>query len=984
AGAPDEVGQTLTVTATVTGGTNLNLINNLITSSVSGTGTATLKYIPTPNEFGTAIVTVMVSDNGANGGPNGDINFTTQTFTITVTPVNDAPTLTALPDQSSNEDAGPQLIGLTGISVGPANEAPSQTLSFTVTSDNPALIPNNPNNLSITYNQGDSTGQLSYTAVPNGFGVANITVTMKDSGLTANGGSDTVVRTFKITVNQVPDAPTNILLSANNVFENRPAGTPVGTLSTTDVDLPDDNFTYSIVSGSGQSAFQIVGNQLQTAQSLDFETNPSYTVTIRTTDRFGLTFDKTFTLFVLNVNDAPTLDVINPVNFNEDPANPVAINLTGISAGAGEGAQNVTISATSDNSSLFNSPLSINYTSPGATGTLFLTPNLNANGSATITIVVQDNGGTANGGINTITRTFTVTVNPVNDNPTDISLSNNTIPEIAAGTLLPAHVLVGTLSSTDPDNPAAGDTFNYSLVSGSGSTDNTRFSIFNNQLFAEGPIDFDTQPDYTVRIRSTDSGTPNLSFDKVFTIHSTNVNEPATGIGTSPNLNSGVPNSIPENQPGGSVVGTLVAADPDSGDTSTFSLVSGVGSNDNARFSIVNGQLIANTTFDFEAKSSYTVRLRAVDALGLAFETAVTINITNVDEAPVDLNLSNNVVPEDIAVGASVGTLSSQDPDQADTFTYSLVAGPGAADNTRFSISGNQLTIAAPLNYEERPSHSYSIRLRSTDSGGLTFDKVVTINVTDVNEAPTDLTLSPTSINENLPAGTVVGTLTPVDQDLNDTYTFAFVNTGSNDNGSFELNGNKLVAAVSFDFETKASYTVVVQGTDGAGHQIVRPFTITIINQKDGPVVTLASSTLNTTGHKAVVVDPAATLTDVDSTNFDGGKLVVSIESGEQTGDTLGFKNEPRIKGGLTLKTAHGKTVLLLGKQQIGTISGGVHGVPLTIQFGTGITQDIFQRVIREITFRGKPFAAPRQISMQAFDETHLGSNIAIRNINVN
>jgi hypothetical protein len=86
----------------------------------------------------------------------------------------------------------------------------------------------------------------------------------------------------------------------------------------------------------------------------------------------------------------------------------------------------------------------------------------------------------------------------------------------------------------------------------------------------------------------------------------------------------------------------------------------------------------------------------------------------------------------------------------------------------------------------------------------------------------------------------------------------------------------------------------------------------------------------------------------------------------------------------LTLKTAHGKTVLLLGKQQIGTISGGVRGIPLTIQFGSGITQDIFQRVIREVTFKGKPFAASRQVAIQAFDETGLGSNIAIRTINVN
>jgi hypothetical protein len=983
AGPANESAQTLTVTAAITSG-NPNLVGNFIGSVVTG-GTATLKYTPTPNEFGTATVTVTIADSGTNGGANGDINFTTRTFTITITPVNDAPTITAIPNQIVDEDSGLQTIGLTGMSVGPANEAPPQTVSFTLVSDNPALIPNDAGHLSIVYNQGDPTGQLLYTSVPNGFGVANITLTMKDTGGTANGGNDTVVRTFKITVNQVGDAPSALNLSNSNVFENLPSGTQVGTLSTTDVDLPDDNFTYTIVGGTGQGVFQIAGNQLQTAQSLDFESIPNYTLTIRTTDRFNLHLDQTFTINVKDVNDAPTLAPISPVIFNEDPANPVVINLTGISAGAGE-LQNLIITATSDNPNLFNSPLPVSYVAGSSTATLSLVPKLNANGTATVTVTIQDGGGTANGGIDTITRTFLVTVNPVNDNPTDINLSNNTIPEIVAGTQLPAHVLVGQLSSVDPDNPAAGDTFMYSLVTGAGSSDNGKFSIVNNQLFAEQSIDFDTQPDYTIRIRTTDSGTPGLFFDKIFTIHSTNVNEPASGIGTAPNAISGIPNSIPENQPVGSVVGTLVAADPDAGDSSTFSLVSGTGSQDNALFSIVNGQLIANATFNFESPNNvFHVRIQAVDSHGLTFVQSVTINVTNVDESPTGLSLSNNTVPEDISIGSAVGTLSTSDVDSPESFTYTLVAGTGSGDNARFSISGNQLIVASGLNFEERPTHTYSVRVRSTDIGGLTIEKVLTVIVTDVNEAPTDLTLSPTNIDENLPVGSVIGTLNPVDPDQNDPYTFAFVNgVGSNDNASFEFNGNKLVSAMPFDFETKSSYTIRVQATDSAGHSIERQFTITINDKKDPPVVTLAGTTLTTSGHKAIVVDPSATITDIDSPNFNGGKLVVYLQAGEQTGDTLAIKNEPRVKGGLTLKTAHGKTVLLLGKQQIGTISGGVRGIPLTIQFGSGITQDIFQRVIREVTFKGKPFAASRQVAIQAFDETGLGSNIAIRTINVN
>ncbi|MDB5335019.1 MAG: hypothetical protein JWN70_638, partial [Planctomycetaceae bacterium] len=948
AGPANENLQTLTITAAITSG-NPNLVNNFLASAINGAGQATLKYTPVANEFGTAVVTVTITDSGTNGGGNGDVNVVTRTFTVTVTGVNDRPTLTVISDQTSNEDAGTQTVNLAGISVGQPNEAPPQTLTFIVTSDNPALIPNNPTNLSVVYNQGDSIGQLLYKAVPNGFGTANITVTLKDDGLTANGGVDTLVRTFKITVNQVQDAPTDILLSGTSVFENQPVGTVIGTLSmnqTTDVDLPDDNFTYSIVGGTGLGFFQVAGSQLQTSQVLDFETNPSFTVTVRVTDRFGLTFDKTNTITVQNLNDAPTLDALSPVTFGEDPVNPVVISLTGVSAGFGE-SQNITITATSSNPALFSNPIPVNYTSPNTTGTLTLSPNLNANGTATITVTMHDNGGTLNGGVDTIVRTFQVTVNPVNDPPSDISLTNDTIAEIPAGTSLPTSVLVGDLSSTDPDNPAAGDTFTYSLVSGAGATDNAKFAIIGDELFATGNIDFDTQPNYTVRVRSTDSGTPTQFFDKVFTIHSTNVNEPATSITTAANPISGVPNSIPENRPADSVVGTLVAGDPDAGDVTTFALVTGAGSADNQLFKIVSGQLVANVSFNYEVKNSYTVRIRATDSHGLIFEGPVAISITNVNETPTNINLTNSVVVENSVPGTTIGSFSTVDPDAGDTFSYSLVSGAGATDNAKFEIVSGQLVVVVPPNYED-PGHFYSVRVRSTDAGGLTVEKAFTITILNVNEAPTELSLSNQNVNENKPIGTVVGTLGTDDQDVPESFTYALVSgIGSDDNSLFDISGDKLVTAASFDFETRTTYSVRVRTTDNGGHTLEKSFTITINDANDGPVITLSGSSGSTTGRKAVLIDSSAHITDIDSPNFDNGKLVVKIQSGEQTGDTLSI-----MKGsfnGLSLKTVKGHTVLRLGKQDIASVSGGVRGIPLTIQFGGGVSTELFQKVMQSV-----------------------------------
>ena len=71
--------------------------------------------------------------------------------------------------------------------------------------------------------------------------------------------------------------------------------------------------------------------------------------------------------------------------------------------------QFVIVTAVSSNPALIPNP-TINYTNPSTTGTLTYTPVPNASGTAMITVTVTDNGGTANGGINTFSQTFTVTV----------------------------------------------------------------------------------------------------------------------------------------------------------------------------------------------------------------------------------------------------------------------------------------------------------------------------------------------------------------------------------------------------------------------------------------------------------------------------------------------------------------------------------------------------------------------------------------------
>ena len=136
---------------------------------------------------------------------------------------------------------------------------------------------------------------------------------------------------------------------------------------------------------------------------------------------------------------------------------------------------------------------------------------------------------------------------------------------------------------------------------------------------------------------------------------------------------------------------------------------------------------------------------------------------------PTALSLSISSFNENIAAGTAVATLSSLDPDASNTFTYSLITGDGSTDNAAFTIAGDQLKITASPDFEAKSS--YAIRLRTTDQGGLSFDRQVTLAVSNVNETATALNLSISSFNENIAAGAAIATLSSLDPDASNTFT---------------------------------------------------------------------------------------------------------------------------------------------------------------------------------------------------------------------
>ena len=117
--------------------------------------------------------------------------------------------------------------------------------------------------------------------------------------------------------------------------------------------------------------------------------------------------------------------------------------------------------------------------------------------------------------------------------------------------------------------------------------------------------------------------------------------------------------------------------------------------------------------------------------------------------------------------------------------------------------------------------------------GGTGANHLVQCEVTP-NEAPTDLTLAPTAVPENKPAGTVVGTLSAVDPDAGDTHTFTLVTgAGASDNASFTISGSSLRTAAVLDHEATPTRSIRVRATDAAGLLVEKTFTITVTDVDD-------------------------------------------------------------------------------------------------------------------------------------------------------
>ncbi len=300
------------------------------------------------------------------------------------------------------------------------------------------------------------------------------------------------------------------------------------------------------------------------------------------------------------------------------------------------------------------------------------------------------------------------------DDVSDILLSNNSILEnTAIGTTIGSFSVAG------------GGTAAFALVGGA--LDNSLFTLAGNTLQSASSFNYELRNNYSVRLQTTISGD---SFTSDFLVLINPTNE------FSPTLTSPLSYSIVENS---TLVGTLTASDQD---LPTPQFTYGIsGGADEARFTMVGDRLSFRVPPNFEAPTDangdnfYVVRVSTSDGF-LVTHTTLTVSVSDTNDAPTGVAISNPSISESLPAGSLVGLLSATDEDAGSTFTFEF-SNAVASDNADFQILGNELRTRRVFDYETLADRELSINVVALDAvRSRSLPATLSLLVSDAPERP--------------------------------------------------------------------------------------------------------------------------------------------------------------------------------------------------------------------------------------------------------
>ena len=632
-----------------------------------------------------------------------------------------------------------------------------------------------------------------------------------------------------------------IQISINNLNDNSPVftsdttfsaaenQTSIGTVTATDGDA-NDIVTFSV---SGSELLISSAGVLTFSSAPDYETKISYTATVTATDGTN-SATQDIAVNVTNLNDN-TPSITSSATFS------AAENQTAIGTVTATDEDGETISYSLSGTDA--SSMSINSSS--GVLTFSSAPDYETKTSYSATVTASD-------GTNSATQDIAVNVMNLNDNTPSITSS-------ATFSAAENQTAIGTVTSTDED----GETISYSLSG----TDASSMSINSSSgvlTFSSTP-DYETKTSYSATVTATDgtnSTTQNI------TVNVTNVNDVA------PVFTSGATFSAAENQ---TAIGTITATDVDTDNSSITFTVSGselsIGSS--------TGVIAFVSAPDYETKTSYSATVTASDGTNSTTQN-ITVNVTNLNDNTPSIISSATFSAEENQT--SIGAIVASD-DDGDTLTYSV----SGSDITINSSTGVIVFASAP-DYETKTS--YSATVTATDGANSTTQNI-TVNVTNVNEAPTFASSAVFSAAENQ---TSIGTVTANDVE-EDTISYSISGSDITINSSTGV----IAFASAPDYETKTSYSATVTATDGT-NSATQDITINVTNENDVAPAFTSSATFTANENQTAIGTVTASDIEDDTVTYSISGSDITINS--STG-VIAFASAPDYEA----KTSYSATV---------------------------------------------------------------------------
>lgn len=876
---------TLTGTATLSAGASgtgaLTLSGSLADIN---TTLSSLVYRGNSNYNGADTLTVLTTDTGGVTD--------TDTVSITVNAVNDAPAIT------SNGGGATASVSIaensTAVTTVQSSDLDGGAPSYTIVGGADAA----------GFSVDAVTGALTFNSAPNreapadadSNNVYEVIVQVADGA----GGTDN--QTVSVTVTDLDEfdagALTDAAATANAVNENAANGTAVGvTASSVDADSTNNAISYSLDDSAGGRFAIDSGSGVVTVANgslLNRETAASHDVVVRATSADGSFSTQSFTIALTDVSEFSASAIVDTNGaadgIIENAANGTAVGITALTSDAD--ATNNLITYSLDDSA------GGRFAIDSGTGVVTVANGSLLDRETTTAYAITVRGTSADGSY--ATRNFTVSLSDADEFDvgaiSDGDGAINAVQENAAN-----GTAIGVIASA-VDADASTNAITYSLDDSAGG----RFAVDATTgvvTVADGSLlDRETAASHDIVVRAT-SADGSFSVQS-FTIAVNDANDlDVSAIG---DVDASA-DAVNENAANGTAVGiTAQAADADAtNNTVTYSL------DDSAtgRFAIdaTSGVVTVadGSLLDREAAASHDIVVRATSADGSFSTQTFTIAIGDADElnvgAIIDSNAAATLVSENAANGTPVGlTAQATDADATNNaITYSLDDSAGG----RFAIDASTgiVTVADGSLLDREAAASHDIVVRAASSDGSFSTQSFSINLGDLDEADVgaiaDATGAANAVSENAANGSTVGVAAQaIDADAtNSAVTYSLDDSAG---GRFAIDTTSGVITVAngllLDREAAASHDIVVRATSTDGSFVTQTFTISVVDADEVDVGSIA--------------DLDVTADSVSENAANGATIGVTVQAADAdaTNNSITYSLDDSAGGRFTIDTVAG------------------------------------------------------------------------------